>query len=328
MYLIPVEGEAGGLKIPDFGVLKRVDLREVWAKEAKEFTPWLAENMDALGEALGMDIELTRREAPVGDFSVDLLARDLGSNRPVVIENQLSPTDHNHLGKLLTYASGYKAGVIVWLAPEIREEHRQALDWLNQHTDPGVDFYGVVVEVLRIDNSRPAFSFRPVAFPNEWVNSNKATPTEKPSERREAYRAFFQELIDELREKHNFTGARVGQPQNWYTFASGTSGVYYGCSFAQAKQVRAEVYINTGEQKSSKALFDALEKEKDALEKQFGEPLRWERLDDRSASRIAIYRPGSIEDDPETLMEIRDWGIDHLLRFKKVFGPRIVALAL
>ena len=312
--------------MPDFGVLKRVDPRDVWSKEAADFTPWLADHIEHLGEALGMDLELTQREAPVGDFSLDLLARDLGSNKPVIIENQLSATNHDHLGKLLTYASGYNAGVVVWLAPEIRDEHRQALDWLNLHTDPGVDFYGVVVEVLQIDQSRPAFSFRPVAFPNEWGKSKKVAPAEKPSERREAYRAFFQELIDELR-KRLFTGARIGQPQNWYSFASGTTGVTYGCSFAQGKQVRAEVYINTGDQAANKVLFDALDKERADLEKQFGESLKWERLDDRSASRIANYRQGSIDDNPETLAQIRSWAIDRLFQLRKVFGPRIAALA-
>jgi hypothetical protein len=133
-------------------------------------------------------------------------------------------------------------------------------------------------------------------------------------------------LIDELRKRH-FTGARVGQPQNWYSFASGTAGVVYGASFAQGKQVRAEVYINTGEQHASKAIFDALEKEKADLERQFGEALKWERLDDKSASRVATYRPGSIDESPETLAQIRGWVIDRLFRFKKVFGPRIATLA-
>jgi hypothetical protein len=118
---------------------------------------------------------------------------------------------------------------------------------------------------------------------------------EKPSERREAYRTFFQDLIDELRERHRFTGARQAQPQNWYSFASGVSGISYGLSFAQKRQVRVEVYL------PNKALFDELVKEKVALDGAFGEPLEWERLDDRIASRIAVYRPGSIEDDPQTL---------------------------
>jgi hypothetical protein len=308
--------------MPDFGVLKRVDLREVWLNEARQFTPWLADNIVVLGDALGLDLELVRREAPVGDFSVDLLARDLGSNRPVIIENQLAATDHDHLGKLLTYAAGYNAGVVVWLAPELRDEHRQALDWLNLHTDEGLDFYGVLAEVLRIDDSRPAFSFRPVAFPNEWRKSRKPQ-SEQPSERREAYRAFFQSLIDELRERHNFTGARVAQPQNWCNFASGTSGTNYAASFALRKQVRTEVYLCMPEQQTNKTIFDALEKEKVAIEAEFGEPLRWERLDERTASRISLYRPGSIDDDPDTLKEIQAWAIDCLLRFRKVFGPRL-----
>jgi hypothetical protein len=305
--------------MPDFGVLKRVELRGVWPREDNEFTPWLAEHLEDLGESLKMDLELVQREAPVGDFALDLLCRD-GRGRVVVVENQLAATDHTHLGQLITYASGYKASVVVWIAHELREAHRQALDWLNQHTDPDLEFYGVVVEVLQIDDSKPAFHFRPVSVPNEWGKRTKAA-TEEPSELREAYRAFFQPLLDELRERHHFTGARVAQPQNWYSFASGTTGISYGFSFAQRRQVRSEVWF------PNKVLFDALQTDKASVESEFREALLWERLDNRTGSRIAAYRPGSIDDDPTTLQEIRAWAVEHLLKFKEVFGPRIASLA-
>ncbi len=304
-----------------FGQLKRLDLRSIWSSESRHFTPWLAENIQELGNVLGMDLEITASEAPVGDFAVDLLTRDLGSGSVVVIESQFGPTDHDHLGKLLTYASGLGASAVVWIAESIREEHRQALEWLNQRTDADTMFFAIVLEVLQIDESQPAFNFRLVVFPNKWQKATHGAGVDRPSARGEAYREYFQKLIDALREKHKFTGARVAQPQNWYTFASGYSGAVYGSSFAQAGRVRVELYIDEGDYDQNKKLFDWLEARKGMIEQSFGEKLEWERLDDRRASRVAVYRPGDITSDEATLGEIRSWSIDRLLKFKAVLMP-------
>ena len=140
--------------------IQLVSLREVWPDEAFHFTPWLAENIDKLGNVLGLNLEVQRQEAPVGSFSSDILAWDVDGECPVVVENQLETTDHDHLGKLLTYAAGYDACdtcVVVWLAREFRDAHRQALDWLNQRTGENIKFFGVVVEAWRLDDySQPA----------------------------------------------------------------------------------------------------------------------------------------------------------------------------
>ena len=143
---------------------------------------------------------------------------------------------------------------MVWVAKEIREEHRQTLDWLNQHTDGNIDFYAVIVEIVQIDDSRPACSFKLVAFPNEYRKSAiKSKGGGTTTERGEAYRAFFQDLIDQLRDKHRFTGARVAVPQNGYSFASGISGIGYGAAFASKEQVRTEIYIDFGDTARNKA---------------------------------------------------------------------------
>lgn len=304
------------------GELKHLNSREVWPDEAQDFTPWLAQNLGKLGEALSMDLELTTREAPVGNFSCDLLARDVGTNRIVIIENQFGPTDHDHLGKTLTYAAGLDAAAIIWVAERIRDEHRQTLEWLNRHTDREIGFFGVVVEILQIDSSPPAVNFRPVVFPNEWQRTAKQS-AEGLSGREEAYRAYFQVLLDELREKHQFTNARVGQPQSWYLFSSGVPGIGYGTSFAQGGRVRAEIYIDFEDAATNKACFDRLYNEREQFEPAFGEALSWERLDAKRASRIAVYCPGSIDGTREDLSRIREWAIEHLLKFRSVFGPKL-----
>lgn len=299
----------------ELGEIKKVNIREIWPNEEKDFTPWLAKNIEKLGQVIGIELELISTEADVGDFNLDILAKDTARNRFVVIENQYGNTDHKHLGQLLTYAAGYDSGTIIWISEEIREEHRKLLDWLNENTVDEVEFYGVVVEVLQIDNSKPAFNFKLIAYPNEWSKSSISTT--KSSAKMELYKKYFQELIDILRTKYSFTEGKKGQPQSWYSFTTGIKGILYSASFAQGNKVRVEVYIDTGDFDNNKNIFDKLYQIKDLFENDYGEELEWERLDDRRACRIAIYRKGCIEDQ-QLLEEIKKWSIEKLLKFKKV----------
>lgn len=308
--------------MPEFGKIKKLNIRDIWQHEAHNFTPWLAENLEKLGESVGMDLELVEQEASVGNFSLDILAKDLSTGHNVIIENQFGDTDHDHLGKMLTYAAGFDASKVIWISENVRDEHRQTIEWLNQRTDTDTQFFAIEIEVFKIDESKPAYNFKPIVFPNEWRKLKKEGWKDNPSAKGEAYREYFQSLIDELRNKHAFTKAKVAQPQNWYIFPTGISGISYGTSFAQGGRVRAELYIDAGESETNKKLFDWLIEQKQTIESEFGETLDWERLDDRRASRIAIYREGSV-DEVEKLKEIQAWAIQELLKFRKAFSSRL-----
>jgi hypothetical protein len=309
----------------ELATIEKVDIREVWENEARDFTPWLADNLQLLGKVLEMDLEEVKREAGVGRFSLDILARDVGRDRPVVIENQLGVTDHSHLGQLLTYAAGYDANVVIWIAAEFKDEHREALDLLNRRTGEDSQFFGVVVELWKIDESRPAVNFKLVSTPNEWAKQTVGTgrTTGTASERMERYREFFQKLIDVLREKHRFTNAKRGQPQNWYSFSSGKSAFTYGANFNADGRARVELYVDSGERERNKRIYEWFANQKESFESNFEEPLKWEPLDSRRGSRISVVRQGSIDDDQKTLEEIHDWMIEKLLAFKQVFGPKL-----
>ena len=306
-----------------FSELKKIPLRKKWKNEASEFTPWMAENIQKLGDALGMDLEVIDTEASVGDFSLDLLAQDLGSSKTVVIENQFKRTDHDHLGKLLTYASGFDASTVIWIAEEVRDEHRQALEWLNQKTEAETQFFAVVPEVLQIDNSNPALEFKLVVSPNEWQKSKRQNTSTPLSSRSEKYKSYTQMLIDELREKHKFTGARAGQPYNWYEFSSGIRGIRYGVQFARGDKVFTYINIRQRDRENRLDLFDALEKQKEEFEPYFDNPLEWNRAEEQQYSLVGVSRDGNIELSDDELEEIRQWNITNLLKLKEVFQPEI-----
>ncbi|MCL1553471.1 DUF4268 domain-containing protein [Xanthomonas nasturtii] len=307
----------------DLGTIENLSLKSMWPSEATHFTPWLAQNLEILGKKLGLDLQLESTEASVGDFSADIIATDVSSNRKIVIENQFGATDHKHLGQLITYASYLRASAVVWIAESIRPEHKAAMDFLNNNLRDSLSLYAIEASAIRINDSKPAFMLSVVSRPNEATVSGDDT-ARGTSETQERYRIYFQTLIDELRENYKFTNARSGQPQNWYTFASANSKSYkFGTSFSTGGKVRVEIYIDCGDKLKNEQLFDRVFSEKNKIQTQIAQDLRWERLDNRRACRVAVYRDGDIDAETEILNEIRQWTIQWLLKFKEVFPPFI-----
>ena len=311
--------------------IEDVNPREVWPNEASDFTPWLAEHIDLLGESLGLDIEITQTEAAVGAFSLDILGKVSGSDRVVIVENQLERTDHVHLGQLLAYAAGLDAKIVVWISPDVRDEHRQAIHWLNERTTDAVAFFAVSLEVWRIGNSLPAPRFNVVAQPSEFQrNLVKETQTER-TEKQLAYHNFYVDLLQHLlAASPDFTKSDPANVRHnsWMNFSAGRSGFLVGWSFTASGQFRVELYIDTGDRAENKSAFDQLRKESAAIEAAIGEPLTWERLDNRRASRVFAHRDGSVESLVPVLEQHKQWAVDLTPRFRDIFAPRIQALDL
>lgn len=162
------EHDHAAAPMPRIARLSDLPPRDAWPNEAHDFTPWLAENLDQLGEAVGIPLELTRREMAVEEFSADILARTPAEGENVLIENQLGRTDHSHLGQIMTYLAGLDARIVIWIAPEFREPHLSAIRWLNQHTAEGFSFFAVRLRVVRIGESPAAPIFEVLEKPNGW----------------------------------------------------------------------------------------------------------------------------------------------------------------
>jgi hypothetical protein len=211
------------------GKLTRIDLREAWPSEATAFTPWLAqeENLALLAETIGTELELEAQEQRVGPFRADILCKDTNTNNWVLIENQIEPTDHCHLGQLLTYAAGLHAVTIIWIAQFIREEHRAALDWLNEITDERFNFFGLEIELWKIGDSPVAPKFNVVCKPNDWSknvqDSARGLANVATSEIRRVYLEYWTLFRDHMRENKSFVRSQKPLPQPWANHAIGKS---------------------------------------------------------------------------------------------------------
>lgn len=306
------------------GRLERVsDLRSVWKNESTDFTPWLQNNIDLLSEKLGLDIQLVDREVSVGEFSVDLLGEEPGSNRPVIIENQLERTDHDHLGKLLTYSAGKNGGVIIWVAKQIRPEHRNALEWLNNATQGNIDFYGVEIELVKIGSSEIAPNFNVVVSPKTIEVGTTLSGSKQRTEIQNGYHKFFSELIERIKARppRVTNQTRVGY-DNWLSTPSGKSGFSFGFGFTRSRKFQIELYIDLLNRQANKHSFDELQLSREAIEEELGAELDWQRLDNKRGSRIAWFwdQTVTILDSDNKLNELLDWALPSYFNFRQAMS--------
>jgi len=300
--------------------LERVPLREVWKHEALDFSRWLEENIDVLNETLDLNLTSADREQAAGTFSVDLVAEDESGN-PVVIENQLEKSDHNHLGKLITYLAAIGSKVAIWIVSDPRPEHVKAVAWLNESS--GAVFYLLKVEAVRIGGSAPAPLLTLITGPSE--ESRQVGETKKELAERYVIRhRFWTELLARAKEKTRLFSAISPGKENWI----GTGAGMYGLGFnlvIRKHDVQVELYIDRGKgaEEENEWLFDQLASSKEEIERDFGGTLSFERLEGRRACRIAKrFDLGGYRDE-EKWPEIQEAMIDGIIRLEKALKPRI-----
>ncbi len=301
--------------------LEKVDLREVWKHEALDFTNWLAkpENLELLSDEIGIDISLIQTEASVGNFNVDILAEEENTGKKIVIENQLESTDHDHLGKIITYASGFDAEIIVWIVKSVRDEHKQAVDWLNEHTDSNINIFAIQMEVWKISNSPYAPKFQVIAKPNDWAKAVKKVTTQSElSDTKLLQLEFWKKFKEYVQENNGTIKLRKAYPQHWYDISFGFSNTHIVLTVnSQSEQMACQIYIP-----DSKQLFSALHEQKEKIEAELMEQLEWEELPEKKASRIKLISSGSLSSQ-ESWEQYHSWMLDRVSKFQQVFGKYI-----
>lgn len=293
------------------------DLRKVWPHEALDFTPWLSEeeNLSLLADAAGLEITLNETESSVGEFNVDIYATETGTDRKIIIENQLEDTNHDHLGKLITYASGKSADIIIWVVKKAREEHRSAIEWLNNHTDENIAFFLIEIKIYQIGNSDIAVKFEVVEKPNDWAKEIKRSIGNSPTlQARFDYWVAFNEYAFQNSLFSKAFNKRKATTDHWMSFSIGSSSCHIDMSqIRKYNRVTVAWYIS-----DDKELYHKFFSNKTAIENEMGINLEWNELPEKKASYILAYKTVDF-DNTETWIEQFDWMMNIAMKMKKTF---------
>lgn len=296
--------------------LNKVEPRDIWPLEP-DFTKWLAEqgNLEILSEEIGVDIKLIKTEASVGKFSVDILAEEEMTGRKIIIENQLEDANHDHLGKIITYASGYDAEIIIWIVRDLRDEHQKAIDWLNEHTDENIGFFLIKIELWQIEGSNPAPKFEIMVSPNEWAKTIKANSSNiELTETQLQQLEFWNNFKEYVQKNDTHIRLRTPRPQHWYDVSMGSSVGHVALRVLYRESLLGcEIWID-----KDKDLFKFLCTKKEEIEKELGEEFKV--VDAPIASRIIIVKKVLDLFDQNKMEEHFAWLYEKTILFQKVFG--------
>ena len=300
------------------GKLQEVDIRKLWSHEQYDFSEWLSkpENLELLNEAIGLTLSEVEKEVYVGAYRCDLVGVDETTGDKVIIENQLEMSNHDHLGKIITYASGLDAKVVVWIVKEAREEHRSAIEWLNNNTSEKLNFFLIEVHAYQIGDSLCAPKFEIVEKPNGFIKNAKTQSGSADYNKSQGERIEFWTKFNEiLVERGKPFNVRKPTTDHWYDVAIGTSDAHISLTLVNKDGcVGVELYIN-----DNKDLFDKLYLQKDEIESKLAVPLDWQRLDGKKASRIMHRIPGLNFDDHSNYDLLINSMIDKAILFSDVF---------
>lgn len=300
------------------GKLEEVDIRELWKHEQYDFSEWLSkkENIENLNEILGLTLVDISKETYVGSYRCDLFAKDETTGIKVIIENQLEMSNHDHLGKIITYASGLDAKVVVWIVKEAREEHRSAIEWLNNNTNSNVNFFLIEIHAYKIGNSDNAPMFQVIEQPNDFIKNNKSTNSNDTMNKSQSQRVeFWNQFNNVLVERGKPFNVRKATTDHWYNVAIGTSDAHIDVTLVNKDSViGVELYIT-----DNKDLFDKLYQKKDEIEADLGFKLDWRRLNNSKASRIVTFIKGLNFDDHSNYNELMNKTIDLAVLMRDTF---------
>ena len=321
----------------EIATLKKINLRDIW-KDEGQFSDWLPENLSRLGDELGMALERSEREKAVGPFSADIICADQISKFDVVIENQFTRTDHDHLGKMITYASGLQSQIIIWVAPRFRDEHRSAIDWLNDISGPETGFFGVVLEVFQISDSAYAPHFDIVARPNDWQRQVKRSSSTSrgmpPNETALKLMSFWEDVRAYFEKRSNFmteqSSVRVGNTKFDFThyFPSTVPRHYLRAKFNRdITQFHVEIFLSGSRDRPeySQDWLKHLMAVKDEIEEVAGAPLIWDNPEQNVEMSIR-YKPETANiDDTTARTELLARIYDDVHCLDRAFRPHVEA---